>query len=70
MIPVDLYAHQSAMNDECRDLMLAGKKWVLMQGATGIGKSRMAAAQIQKAYEKRTTLTMGEFLLWAAAELS
>ena len=52
MIPVDLYAHQSAMNDECRDLMLAGKKWVLMQGATGIGKSRMAAAQIQKAYEK------------------
>lgn len=52
MIPVDLYSHQSVMNAECRDLMRQGFKHVLMQGATGIGKSRMAAAQIQAAYEK------------------
>lgn len=52
MIPVDLYPHQKKMNDECRELMLRGVKHVLMQGATGVGKSRMAAAQIQAAQIK------------------
>lgn len=49
---ISLYPHQAVMNNECRQIMLAGHKYILMQGATGIGKSRMAAAQIEAALQK------------------
>lgn len=52
MTPVELYPHQKSMNDECRYYAGRGKKHILMQGATGIGKSRMAAAQIQSVVMK------------------
>jgi len=52
VIPVELYPHQKKMNDECREVIRSGFRHVLMQGMTGIGKSRMAAAQIQTAYER------------------
>lgn len=52
---IPLWDHQIELNEQCRQLMLGGHKWVLMQGATGIGKSRMAAAQIQAATSKGKT---------------
>ncbi|MGI4886119.1 MAG: DEAD/DEAH box helicase [Janthinobacterium lividum] len=49
---VSLYDHQTQMNKQCRELMRSGEKYVLMQGPTGIGKSRMAAAQIEASQAK------------------
>lgn len=52
MMSIQLYDHQLALNDQCRASMLRGCRSVLMQGATGVGKTIMASAQIEAATKK------------------
>lgn len=47
-----LYPHQQELNNACRASMLAGRRAVLIQGATGIGKSICAAHQIYASRKK------------------
>lgn len=49
---VTLHNHQLAMNDGVKDHMIQGFKSILLCGPTGIGKSRMAAAQIEASLAK------------------
>lgn len=49
---VSLWDWQYALNNECTQAMRDGHKHVVMQSPTGSGKSRMASAQIVKAYNK------------------
>lgn len=44
---ISLWHHQEALNLRCKQAMLAGHRSVLMQAATGYGKTRSAAAQIE-----------------------
>ena len=49
---IKLYPHQEKLNNDCRQKLIEGFKYPLIQGATGIGKSVCAADQILKSQKK------------------
>lgn len=49
---ITLHDHQTELNNACRQSMMRGNKAVLIQAATGYGKTVMATDQIKTAYGK------------------
>lgn len=50
---INLWPQQDDLNSRARNQLIAGKKSVLIQAATGFGKTRCAAAQIEGSQIKR-----------------